>query len=326
MAIPHEEQAPYHWAPDLMARVVDAVTLVNRTKPDVLAMFRGCGIGTDVLAEVEAAYNADRSGTKKAWMARTVVERLNSTPGDRYLGYRRAVLRRVVEFEDFAQLWPGDQDRARGVVAAVRELQGKKDAFTRIAEAEERAREERAAPGRARALAAAERRTSMNRVHAELTALWTSNDPQGRGRAVERLMNELCRIESIAVRDAFHVVGERGEGIVEQIDGAIDIDGRVVLVEVKWHTEHLGPPHLTPHVFRVMSRAQATGLVISASDYTPAGVATCREALTMGHIVALSEMREILLLLERYGSLKDFVQAKFRAATLDKNPFELILA
>ncbi len=327
MGIPNEHgQVQYQWAPDLMARVIDAVTLINRTKPDVLAMLRGCGIPKELLSDVEAAYSADPRAVKKAWMARTVIERINGGRGDTFLGYRRALLKRVVEFEDFAQLWPQDQDRARGVVAVVRELRGKKDAFTRMAEAEERAREERAAAGRTRAAAAHERRRDLERIHSEIASLWSEPDgPQRRGIAIERLMNELCRIETVAVRDAFHVVSDRGEGILEQIDGAIEIDGRVVLVEIKWHSEHLGPPHLAQHVVRVMSRAQAAGIVISASGYTPAGVATCRDALVMGHLVVLAELREFLLLLERQGSLADFVRAKFRAATLDKNPFELVL-
>ncbi len=121
MAIPNHHSVPYQWGPDLMARVIDAVALINRSKPDVLTMFRGCGIPPELFVDVEATYNSDRAGTKKAWIARTVIERINVSEGDRYLGYRRAVLQRVIDFEDFAQLWPSDQDRARGVVAAVRE-------------------------------------------------------------------------------------------------------------------------------------------------------------------------------------------------------------
>lgn len=36
------------------------------------------------------------------------------------------------------------------------------------------------------------------------------------------------------MRGAFELKGNEGEGIVEQVDGVIEIDGTIYLLEMKW--------------------------------------------------------------------------------------------
>src|SRR5438132_1278112 len=80
----------------------------------------------------------------------------------------------------------------------------------------------------------------------------------------------------IWVREAFHLSGEVGEGIVEQIDGVTELKGSLYFVEMKWYREPVGKPEISEHLVRLMSRAEARGIVISAGEYTEPAVSTCK--------------------------------------------------
>jgi hypothetical protein len=56
-----------------------------------------------------------------------------------------------------------------------------------------------------------------------------------------------------------------GQGIVEQIDGVVELDGRLYLVEVKWWHDPLGPGDVAQHLVRVFNRGHARGIFIAAS-------------------------------------------------------------
>jgi hypothetical protein len=46
-------------------------------------------------------------------------------------------------------------------------------------------------------------------------------------------LNSLFAFAGFLVREAFTIKGDEGQGIVEQIDGAVEIDGVLYLVEMK---------------------------------------------------------------------------------------------
>jgi hypothetical protein len=62
--------------------------------------------------------------------------------------------------------------------------------------------------------------------------------------------------------------------------------GALYFVEMKWHQETVGKPHISEHLVRLMGRAEARGLIISASDFTAPAIQTAREFL-QHKIVAL---------------------------------------
>ena len=69
---------------------------------------------------------------------------------------------------------------------------------------------------------------------------------------MEQVLNELFRIYGIQIREAFSRNEEECKGTVEQIDGVIELDGEIYLVEMKWKevpvdvndvSRHLAEPH-----------------------------------------------------------------------------------
>jgi len=143
---------------------------------------------------------------------------------------------------------------------------------------------------------------------------------QQRGKKLEGALNSLFHAYGVLVRGAFHLVGESGEGIVEQIDGVIELTGVLYFVEMKWYREPVGKPEISEHLIRLMSRAEVRGIFISASDYTDPAIHTVREFLQHKTLV-LATLQEIVLLLEQQGELIEFFSNKVQAAQIHKNPY-----
>jgi len=61
----------------------------------------------------------------------------------------------------------------------------------------------------------------------------------------------------ILIQHAFHLVGESGEGIVEQIDGVIELRGVLYFVEMKWYEAPVGKAEIAEHLVRLISQRAA---------------------------------------------------------------------
>lgn len=146
----------------------------------------------------------------------------------------------------------------------------------------------------------------------------SSLTPQQRGKKLETAMNDLFRAYGVLVQESFHVVGDLGEGIVEQIDGVIELTGILYFVEMKWYKEPVGRGEISEHLVRLMSRAEARGIFISASSYTEPAIHACREFL-QHKLIALTDLHEIVQILQR--EQVGFLLRKVKEAQIRKNPY-----
>jgi restriction system protein len=310
----------FHYPPELFNLLVDTIPLLNRSKRDVLLFFRGAGVSEDILNDLRTRLTSTPGEINKYEMVRTVLERLN-VRGERALRQRRETLRRVVEFANFDICWPPDQLKAKGLVASIREVVDQKDAFTRIRLEREHERKARLAEAERAMRANHEKAARIESAKNELYSLFRSSDtPQARGRKLEPVLNSLFRAYGILVQGSFHLVGGAGEGIVEQIDGVIELSGVLYFVEMKWYKSPVGKPEMSEHLVRLISRAEARGIFISASDFTAGAIDIAREFLQHKVIVLIS-LQELVLLLERQDGLPEFLLKKVQAAQVHKNPY-----
>ena len=95
--------------------------------------------------------------------------------------------------------------------------------------------------------------------------------------------------------------------------------GLYYFVEMKWYKSPVGIADISPHFSRLMARAEARGLVISASDFTAPAIAECKNFL-VHKVIALCHLDEIVSLLENQHDLLDFLDQKFQTAQIHKNP------
>ena len=195
-----------------------------------------------------------------------------------------------------------------------------KDSFTRTREERERERKERLEERKAKLEREQRRRERIASIKSDFFALFKEQNPQRRGKQLEAVLNRFFAEDGILLKEAFTITGDEGEGIIEQIDGVIEIDGEVYLVEMKWWNEPLGPGEVSQHLVRVFNRGQSRGIFISASGYTDAGINICRES-TGKIVVVLCKLQEFVTLLERETDLKSFLKEKINASIIHKNPF-----
>lgn len=310
----------FHYPPELFDLLVEAIPALNRAKNGVLLFFQGAGVPRSMFADISEKLKASPEDLNKFEIARTVLTRLNEK-GEGALRERREILRRVAEFSNFDACWPNDQLKAKGLVASIRDVINQKDAFTRINQERQQEREARMAEAQRLASEKKERAARIEAAKREFYALFGAHPtPQSRGKMLEAALNNVFRAYGVLIREAFHLVGLEGEGIVEQIDGVIEIRGALYFVEVKWYRDPVGRPEVSEHLVRLMGRAEGRGIFISASDFTAPAVTVAREFL-QHKLIALSHLQEIVQLLERQEDLAEFIWKKVQAAQIHKNPY-----
>ncbi|WP_406490750.1 restriction endonuclease [Streptomyces sp. NBC_01604] len=314
----HDEA--YHWPPELLELLIDTVPRLSKSKEGVLTFLRSAGISEDLLRGHRKLLQADRNAVSKFKMVRDVLGRLNEQ-GDAALPVRRQLLRHVTEFQEFTTLWKQDRSMAKGNIADIRSIVNTRDAFTRMQQERDAERDERLAAQRAKQEEANRRRQRIQGLKDQLAQLFSHTNPQARGLALEQVLNSIFDADGILIRDSFTLRNE--EGVAgEQIDGVIEVDGALYLVEVKWWNRPIDVDPVSRHLVRVFTRAEARGLFISASGYTRPAIQECANALNH-RVIVLGELKELVLLLERQGSISDWVRHKTHTATVDRRPLVL---
>ncbi|MEQ8719641.1 MAG: hypothetical protein RID81_00120 [Sandaracinaceae bacterium] len=284
----------------------------------MLDFFRACGLGKTELSDVSKVVAADPKSITKFEIVRRVAMRLNSRDDNDALRMRREVLRRVVEWRDFSTCWPDKRDAAVGRVARIREIVNKVDSFTRMAKERDaearrhrRQYEEQAAKKR-------ERVSALGELEAELGSFFSEQDPQLRGRLLENMLNRYFLLEGVLVKESFHVV-KKGVGTVEQIDGAIVIDGNLTLVEIKWWKGPIGAEPVGFFLSKIFTR-DCGGLFVAHPSVTAPALEHCRTALGTGKTIAVAELAELHRLIRCGDSLRAHLEKRLHSVVLEREP------
>ncbi len=309
----------YHFSHDFMSLLIDTIPRITRSKDDVFMFFRGAGVSEDIMSPSYLAYLRDKYSIYKHQIARQILTTLNEK-GDTCLRQRREVVKRIVEFDSFETCWDDVRKEAIGFVAEVRRILNEKDSFTRMRQEYTKEREKHIQEKENEQIKKQQMIAKINSIKEELFKLFSETNASKRGKALEGVLNNLFKAHGISIREAFHIVDDNGAGISEQIDGAIELDGHVYLVEMKWWDRPLGVGEIAPHIVRLFGRDEARGMFISNSKFTAPAISQCKDALSKKTII-LCELDEIVYLLEQHSNLNEFIRDKTRAAIADKNPY-----
>lgn len=308
----------YQYPPDLFHLLVQTIPLLCKSKKDVLIFFRGSGTPNNLINDLIAQVQTNKDSISKFEIVRTVLERINEE-GDKYLKIRREILKRVTEFENFETCWEKDRLPAKALVADIRSLINVKDSFTRMNLEREKQARKRHDEYLEKANKKELQRKELESTKAQLYSLFALTDPHKRGKELETVLNRLFKASGILVREAFELVGNDGEGIIEQIDGVIEIDAELYLVEMKWYNKPIGNSEMAQHLVRLYSRGEGKGIFISNSNFTKGAIKQCKEFLSRS-VICLCGLEEIVMVLEKNSDLRDLFRGKIQAAILDKNP------
>ena len=127
-----------------------------------------------------------------------------------------------------------------------------------------------------------------------------------RGFAFERLLNKLFLFDKLEPRTGFRPAGE-------QIDGSFYLDGRIYLLEAKWHAEPLPASTLYQFKGKVDGKLAGTiGIFISMSGYADDAV----DALILGKAlnIVLLDWRDMDAAIVRGSGFKNVLKLKLRKA------------
>lgn len=313
----------YHYPPELLLLLVDTIPRLCKSKRDVIIFFRGSGVRHSLLSGIQSRLSNDPNNINKYEMARNVLTGLNEI-GDSAIRERREILKRVVEFEDFSACWENDRLEAQGLVARIRDVVNVKDSFTRINQERETELRKHRESQEAKASALRQHRGRMAEIRRDLYSLFAMENPQKRGLLLEGVLNRLFDAEGILVRESFRRVGKPGQGIVEQIDGAVELDGQTYLVEMKWLKNPVSKGDVAEHLVRVFGRNSSRGIFISYSEFSAAAVETCKECLGQA-VMVLCTLEELVHLVDKEANVKKFLNTKIQRCIVEKEPFVKVL-
>ncbi len=311
----------YHYPPELFDLVVQTIPLLNRSKKSVLTFFNGAGVELSLFQDISEQLTINPQSINKFEMSRIILERINQN-SDKYLRQRREILKRITEFEVFSNCWENDQFKAKGLVSEIQKVINVKDSFTRMKQERDHEQNKRQDEHRKKIAEIQRRRERIDKIKTELFSLFTEQNPQKRGRALERVLNDYFKVYEILVKEDFKRLGETGEGIIEQLDGIVEIDNRIYLVEMKWKKDSIGSDDIFSHLGRIYHRANAHGIFISASGYSPSGKTAAKEALVKNALLILFDLEEFVKVIDNEINFKTYLRNKVQAAIIEKEPYK----
>jgi restriction system protein len=314
-----ELDTSYHYPPELLELLCDAVPALFRSKQGVIDFFVGAGVPDKLLGDWKLKLKQDKANVKKHEIARSALCRLNDA-GEPALAFRREVIKRISEFDDFSSCWENDRYKAQGLVAQIQKLVNVKDSFTRINLERERERKQRQAVYTAGVQEKQKEAQERAAIKDSLYKLFSETDPHRRGKRLEGVLNSLFSFAGFLIREAFVLKGAAGQGIIEQIDGAVEIDGVLYLVEMKWWDKPIGRQEIAPHFVSVYGRGDVGGIFISYSGFSPAAIEDAKIGLAQ-KVFVLTELQEIIQVIDREAELRAFFKEKINRAKSDRNPF-----
>src|SRR5579859_7778486 len=122
----------WHYPPELVSLLIDAVPRLVKGKLDQINVFRGAGVAERHVADIAARVVADKKSVGRHNIAREIIQRMNQDDSSAGLRARRELLKRITEWEDFGSCWPDDRDIAYARVAETKKIVDVKDSFTKM--------------------------------------------------------------------------------------------------------------------------------------------------------------------------------------------------
>jgi restriction endonuclease Mrr len=311
----------FHYPPDLFDLLVQTIPLLNRSKESVLLFFKGAGVNENMFADITRQVKIDKNSINKFSICRKILERINENT-EKYLRERREILKRVIEFEAFSTCWENDRLKAIGLVSEVRRVVNIKDSFTRMKQERDKEKEKQRMEYDQKMKDIQSRKEKFSQIKKDLFSLFSEPNAQKRGKLLESVLNDYFRAFGILIKDGFTRTGDSGDGIIEQIDGIVEFNNEIFLVEMKWKKEKIGNDDIYAHLGRIYHRANAHGIFISASGYAPSAFSAAKEALVKNALLVLFDLEEFVKIIEKEIDFTRYLKEKIDVATLEKNPYE----
>lgn len=308
----------FHFPPDLFNLLVDTIPRLNKTKKDLLLFFQNVGVQKAQLQPYYILLSSNRSQFKKYDVTREILAFLNQE-SEKMLGVRRRLLQRVIEFDSFETCYPNDKDRAKANVADIQKLIKMKDTVTKyenylIKEQSEKMKKQQEIVHKIR-----RSKERFEDLQQRFSQLFSIQNPQERGKKLEKVLNDIFSYFKIGVKEDFIIYDDETGKNYEQIDGVVEINHYLTLVEMKWEKVPIGADKIARFMSRLLVRKNVDGIVISYSSFAETAVPTAKEALAIS-VIALVDLKDIFDVLNQKKDLAEFFSELIKNVKLYKNP------
>ena len=312
----------FHFPPDLFNLLVDTIPRLNKSKKDLLIFFRNVGVPASYLQKYYVLLNTDKLQFKKFDVTRDVLAFLNQQQ-DKMLGVRRKLLQRVVEFDSFEVCYPNDKDRAKANVADIQKLVTLKDTITRYENYMTNEQNEKIKALKEKNEKIRQSKEHFERLKQEFALLFSIQNPQERGMKLETVLNDIFSYFKISVKEAFTISDDESGKIYEQIDGVVEINHYLTLLEMKWEKTPIGADKVGRFMSRLLVRKNVDGILVSYSPFAETSISTAKEALALS-VIALVDLEDIFTILTQEKDLSEYLSEVIRNVKLYKNPKPVI--
>lgn len=313
----------YHFPPDLFNLLVEAIPKINKTKKDLLSFFKNVGTPSNLLTKY---YDIVRSNPKlisKKDITREVLECLNSNDNNEYLGIRRKLLQRVIDFTAFNTCYESDIDSAKARISDIKQLVSLKDSVTKQEQFLAHERQEKIKARQEHLNRITTSKTEFETIVNNFNQLFAISNPQIRGKSLESVLNDLFSFFKIGIKEAFCIADEETGKIYEQIDGVAELNSYLTLIEMKWEKSPIGVDKVSRFMTRIFLRNNVDGIIISCSSFTDTSLSVVKEGLSQKS-VALVDLQDIYKILTLKKDLPTYFLALMREVKLYKNPKPII--
>lgn len=308
----------FHFPPDLFNLLVDTIPRLNKTKKDLLLFFQNVGVPSQYLHKYYVLLNTNRSQFKKFDVTREILGWLNQE-SDRMLGVRRKLLQRVIEYEAFESCYPNDKDRAKANVADIKKMVQLKDTVTKFENLLNKEQNEKILKQKEKLDKIKKSKENFEILRQRFTNLFSIQNPQERGKKLEKVLNDIFAYFKIGVKEDFVIYDDETGKNYEQIDGVVEINHYLTLLEMKWEKNSLGADKVGRFMSRLMVRRNVDGIIISYSSFTETALMTAKEALAVS-VLALIDLKDIFDVLNQEKDLSEFFSEIIKNVKLYKNP------
>ncbi len=308
----------FHFPPDLFNLLIDTIPRLNKSKKDLLIFFENVGVPVKYLSTYYTLLKNSNSQFKKFNVTREILEMLNQQ-SDKMLGVRRKLLQRVIEFDSFETCYPNDKDRAKGNVADIQKIVRMKDTVTKYENYLSQERNKQIIERNKKHEKIDNSKRKFLELRQQFTALFTISNPQVRGKQLEGVLNNIFKYFKIGVKEDFTICDEEIGKNYEQIDGVIEINHYLTLVEMKWEKGPIGSDKVGRFMSRLLVRKNVDGVIISYSSFAETAKSTAKEALSIS-VLALVDLKDIFEILNQEKDLSVYFADLIREVKLYKNP------
>ena len=163
--------------------------------------------------------------------------------------------------------------------------------------------------------------TPLERLRREFSALFGLKGNPGKcSELLADVLNRLFVLGEVSVGCPFE---GRDDG-TGAIDGVIELDANLYLVEIRWQELPVGAGEIANHVELLRAGEEGSptrGVFVSLSGFTEQAVDAARAALAAGNLVVLCTVGDLRNVVEGEGHIDAFLHTRIHIASAEKNPY-----